>query len=318
MPETGTIALRDITAAKHRLRALREKCVTALAQSMADQGQLQPIVVRREVAGGYCLVAGLHRLEAAKRLKWAEINCTVFDDIDADQAELVEIDENLIRAALTPAEEAAHLGKRKELYEKMYPETKHGAVGRRGKRLQNATSSGPADSFIDDIAKKTGEHRATVARKAARAKKVVVLPDIVGTSLDKGSEIDALSKLPVEKQRSLAEVAKRGEQVSAVTEFSACDPEASKTSDGTGKEAEPAPTLDPRAWSISTAQQRQEFVKAVGRSEIEDAFHPIESGYALTRGLNTLNQAWIAATESDQRTFYRELFPANVRNRFQT
>jgi hypothetical protein len=69
---------------------------------------------------------------------------------------------------------------------------------------------------------------------------------------------------------------------------------------------------------MSTAQQREVFVKAVGRSEIEDAFHAIESGYALTRGLNTLNHAWGAATESDRRTFYRKLFPANIRNRFQT
>jgi hypothetical protein len=35
-----------------------------------------------------------------------------FYDVDADQAELDEIYENLIRAALTPAEEAAHLGAR--------------------------------------------------------------------------------------------------------------------------------------------------------------------------------------------------------------
>jgi hypothetical protein len=114
--------------------------------------------------------------------------------------------------------------------------------------------------------------------------------------------VDARPKLPAEKQRSVAEVVKKGEQVSAVTAFSTCDPEASKTSDGTGKEAEPAPRLDPRAWSMSTAQQRNIFVKAVGRSEIEDAFHAIESGHALTRGLNTLNQAWSAATESDRWT----------------
>jgi ParB family transcriptional regulator, chromosome partitioning protein len=149
---------------------------------MADQGQLQPIVVRPRKDGGYWLVAGLHRFEAAKTLKWKEIKCSVFDDMDTHQAELAEIDENLIRADLTPAEEAAHIGKRKELYEKLHPETKHGAVGRRGKRSQNATSFEPADAFIDDTAKKTGKHRATVARKAARAKKVAVLPDIVGTS----------------------------------------------------------------------------------------------------------------------------------------
>jgi hypothetical protein len=105
----------------------------------------------------------------------------------------------------------------------------------KGKRSHNATSFEPADAFIDDTAKKTGKHRATVARKAARAKKVAVLPDIVGTSLDTGAEIDALAKLPVEKQRSLAEAAKRGENVSAISARKACGPEAPKTSDGTGK-----------------------------------------------------------------------------------
>jgi hypothetical protein len=50
-----------------------------------------------------------------------------------------------------------------------------------------------------------------------------VLPEITGTSLDKGVEIDALAKLPVEKQRSLAEAAKNGEKVSAISARSACD-----------------------------------------------------------------------------------------------
>jgi hypothetical protein len=62
-----------------------------------------------------------------------------------------------------------------------------------------------------------------------------------------------------------------------------CVAEVSKSSDGTGKEAEPAPTLDPRAWSISTAEQRQAFVKAVGRSAIEIALHAIDPSYASTR-----------------------------------
>jgi hypothetical protein len=48
---------------------------------MTDQGLLQPIVVRSLEGGGYLLVAGLHRFEAAKKLKWKTISCTVFDDI---------------------------------------------------------------------------------------------------------------------------------------------------------------------------------------------------------------------------------------------
>jgi len=84
------------------------------------------------------------------------------------------------------------------------------------------------------------------------------------------------------------------------------------------KKADQAPALDPQAWSMSSSQEREAFVTAVGRSEIEDAFNVIESGCTLTRGLNTLNQAWNTATESDRREFFRKHFPANVLNRYQT
>ena len=66
------------------------------------------------------------------------------------------------------------------------------------------------------------------------------------------------------------------------------------------------PTLDPRAWPMSTSQEREAFVKTVGRSEIEDALNAIELGRKLTRGLNSLNQAWHAATEPELRTFCRQ------------
>jgi hypothetical protein len=69
---------------------------------------------------------------------------------------------------------------------------------------------------------------------------------------------------------------------------------------------------------MSTAQQREVFVRAVGRNEIEDAFDAMESGHASTRRLDDLKRTWNAATETDKRTFFREHFPANVRNRFQT
>ena len=58
---------------------------------------------------------------------------TILKDADSDQAELVEIDENPVCAELTPAEQAKHVTRRKVIYERLYPETKHGAVGRRGK-----------------------------------------------------------------------------------------------------------------------------------------------------------------------------------------
>jgi hypothetical protein len=208
------IALSGIAVAKHRLRPLREDTATALAQSMADQGQLQPIVVRPRKDGCYWLVAGLHRFEAAKKLKWKEINCTIFDGMEADEAELAEVDENLIRAELSPAERALHIGKRKELYEQVYPATKKGgAPGKAGGGKKAKTAK--LATFARDTATKTRVSRRSVERDATRAKRVVVLGEIVDTPLDKGAEIDALAKLPESEQRSIAEAVKRGDQVSA-------------------------------------------------------------------------------------------------------
>jgi hypothetical protein len=234
MPETRTLALSDIAVAKNRLRALRDENVTALAQSMADQGLLQPIVVRSNKDGGYDPIAGIHRLEAAKKLNWKVINCIVLDDINADQAELIEIDENLIRAELSPAERAIHIGKRKKLYEKLHPETKATKAGGPGRaKTRRQIGDDIAERFTNNTAKKTSRPERTIQRDATRAQKVPVLPDIVGTSLDSGAEIDALAKLPEAEQRSLAEAAKRGENVSAIIARSVCDPKDSKVNDGT-------------------------------------------------------------------------------------
>lgn len=42
------------------------------------------------------------------------------------EALLAEIDENLIRSELSPAERALHTSRRKELYDAVHPETKNG------------------------------------------------------------------------------------------------------------------------------------------------------------------------------------------------
>jgi hypothetical protein len=126
-----------------------------------------------------------------------------------------------------------HLTRRKELYEKVHGKAKAKGARAANKKMgkKNDASDNLSDAFSTDVAKKTGQTARNVRRKVARSKKVAVLPKIVGTSLDKGREIDALAKLPAAEQRSLAEAAKKGEKVSAVIALNACDPEANM-SDG--------------------------------------------------------------------------------------
>ena len=215
----GTIAMiniADIVVQNVRLRARQQGVVAALAKSIAKVGQLHAITVRAcgpHGCGAYELIAGVHRFEAAKTLGWTTIAAVVVAVDGTSEAELLGIDENLRRAELTPAERAQHIGRAKELYEKLHPETKAGAAGKgRSKLRQIGEAKG---RFSRDTSEKTGQSERAVQRDATRAKQCVVLADIAGTCLDKGAEIDALAKLPATAQRKLAARAKAGEAVSA-------------------------------------------------------------------------------------------------------
>jgi ParB/RepB/Spo0J family partition protein len=210
------IRLDDIAIPADRMRALRPEVVDEIAESFGQQqGQLQAIVVRRKPRGGhgYILVSGRHRIEAARKRGWPTIRADVLDGLNADAALLAEIDENLIRADLSPAERAMHQAERKRLYEKLHPETKHGAVGRGRKKSRQLGDSN--ERYTKNAAKKTGRSERSVQREAERASKIVGLADVVGTTLDEGEELDALAKLPEAAQRDLIERAKRGEKVKA-------------------------------------------------------------------------------------------------------
>ncbi|UPK12832.1 ParB N-terminal domain-containing protein [Bradyrhizobium sp. 155] len=204
--------MSGIDVPAERLRALRQEAVDVLAESMMRNGLIHPVTLRKRAGRGYWIVAGAHRLAAAEKLGWREIACVILDKCSEDEATLIEIDENLTRSELSPAERALHIDRRKAIYERLYPETKHGG-DRKGSSPQIANLK--TDRFTADTARRTGKSETAVQRDATRAKRIEVLPDIINTCLDKGAELDALAKLPVAEQRDLAARAKGGEKVSA-------------------------------------------------------------------------------------------------------
>ena len=194
---------------------------------MREQGLLQPLVVRPcdKPEIGYVLVAGLHRLEAARALKWDCIAATVVEGADADAARLMEIDENLVRGELSDAERVAHVSDRKAAYERLHPETKVGKApgkGRgKGKSKVEDRQNGdpPSPRFTKETAEKTGASERTIQRDARRGKVLEkVLSRVVGTSLDANKELDALVELPEDRREALIDRAVAGEKVSAKTE----------------------------------------------------------------------------------------------------
>lgn len=200
-----------------RLRALNEGNVKSLSASMAESGLINPIVVRAHVnpSMGYILVAGAHRLAAAKKLKWDNIAAIVVD-VGEQEARLAEIDENLCRGELSAAQRAAHIAERKRIYETLHPETKHGATGKhRPKSQSRQFGETENDRFTTDVAEKTGMPERSVQRDAMRGERIVDLDKVIGTSLDKGVELDALAKLDEDAQRKLIKRAASGESISA-------------------------------------------------------------------------------------------------------
>jgi N6-adenosine-specific RNA methylase IME4 len=132
------------------------------------------------------------------------------------------VDENLARAELSPLEQRQHLARRKELYEKLHPETlptKRGGPGWRKKMSRSHGEIDPVPAFVDDAANKIGKGRATVARYIAQAAKIANANAFVGTCLDQDNELPALAKLPAEAQHELAKRIEAGERPSARTEL---------------------------------------------------------------------------------------------------
>ncbi len=208
------IGIGGIHRLPNRFREVIPENVAVIKASMVEVGLIQPITVRpcEGENNGYWLIAGAHRLAAAQKLKWPHIECIVVDGLDADQAEMLAVDENLARPELTPAERARHVSYRKELYERLHPETKHGATG----RGRNRDAKSAPLSFVNDTAAKTGRSKRAVEQDATRGKRLGDdLERIAGTSLDKGTELDALADMTPEERAPLIEAAERGETVTA-------------------------------------------------------------------------------------------------------
>jgi ParB-like chromosome segregation protein Spo0J len=200
---------------ERRLRQLSDEAVQCLAANIEEVGLIHPITVWRPEGSRFpVLVQGLHRLEAMKLLGRRTIPCSIAPVRDADEAAMMEIAENLERCELSQSQRAFHMKKLKEIYDRKYPEATAGG----DRKSKSRTETLNTHAFIDYTAKKTGKGRSTVARDITRGKRIPRVGEIFGTSLDSSDELDALAKLPEERQEAIIDQAKAGETVSAKTE----------------------------------------------------------------------------------------------------
>ncbi len=102
-----TLRISEIEPRQNQPRkTFEEESLRALADSIAEHGVLQPIIVRESSAAGlYEIIAGERRWRASKLAGLSEIPVVIFDGNDLRAAQ-VAIIENVQRENLNPLEEA--------------------------------------------------------------------------------------------------------------------------------------------------------------------------------------------------------------------
>ena len=247
-----------------RLRPVSEAGVESLLASIGEIGVMKDAIhVRQKKNGQLFLIAGGHRLEAARRLGWDEIEAKVWTDVTDDWARLMEIDDNIAGAELNALDTALFLAERKRVYEKLHPETKAGVAG--GLARQGLASD--IVSFADASAEKFGVSKRHIERMVA-----------AGTRLDP-RDVALLRKAPRPiTLKDLAEIAKineptdRYEVVEALAEGrakSAADARRSiDASEGSGASiadpVEAALKALKTAWSRAPKEARRRFCRDHG------------------------------------------------------
>lgn len=98
--------LMDIEPNKEQARKqFDEEALSELADSIAQHGVLQPLLVRPMIGGGYQLVAGERRWRASRIAGLTQVP-VVIKELSDTQAAVISLIENLQREDLNPVEEA--------------------------------------------------------------------------------------------------------------------------------------------------------------------------------------------------------------------
>ena len=202
----AAVAIAEIEVGQ-RLRSYDGDKVLALVESIQELGLRTPISVVRQGEGGFRLVAGLHRLEACRRLGWERIDALFVDGLDEIDQQIWEIDENLIRAELSEGERSEHLLRRKQLFEKKRAQELSGG-GSGGVKPQHEIG------FATDTAGRTGLTKRHINRSIRRAERIA--DDVreairLSPSFRKAVELDALADLSHEDQRRAVHLVARDE-----------------------------------------------------------------------------------------------------------
>lgn len=158
--EIDRLYVDDVQVPERRREVNRER-VAQLAESMKKLGLMTPISVWTGDNENVYLVAGRHRLEAAKSLGWDRID-GVFVEMDERERRMWEIVENLHRAELTVLER----GELEAEWIRLRDADQHGQVAQFESRREDGRGHHP-EGGLSAITRELGVER-TEARRAIK------------------------------------------------------------------------------------------------------------------------------------------------------
>ena len=169
------LPINDIARSPYQPRRdFREEELRELAESLKNNGLVQPPTVRKLANGRYELIAGERRMRAAQLAGWKKIRVTVVE-ADDQTAAVMTTTENLQREDLNPIEEAVSY-----------------------KTLQDKF-----DLTQQEVAEKVGKGRATVANAIRLLELPEEVRELLSTSLISVGHAKVLLSVDGEKDRVL-------------------------------------------------------------------------------------------------------------------
>lgn len=158
--ELGKVFIDSVIVGQ-RHRALDEGRIEALAESMDALGLQQPITVHINGDDEVHLITGLHRLEAARKLRWEQIDAS-FVKLSPARREMWEIAENLFRVDLTKEQRDEHIRRYAELIKEA--DAEQDVSPQTAAQPKSGPKGGRPKSIARKIADETGLSDDTVRR----------------------------------------------------------------------------------------------------------------------------------------------------------
>jgi hypothetical protein len=228
-------------------RKIIETNVDTLAQSMLQNGQLQPVgLIPAKDEGRYDLKWGEHRRLVARKLNWKNIDAVVIRGLSPTEADILTLEENLARNSYACVlEEAIARSRQKELYLQLHPETGPGG-NRHQDKLSNPNSSDlipPPYSVY--VANASNESRDRIELLVKIGVKLAPYADLLfGTPLENNQadllalcryEGDILPLIELVRGGSVSTVADAKRAIAAAVKVSAQMPEEAGVATGTNE-----------------------------------------------------------------------------------